>query len=375
MGFLAYAKINPFAAAAAQGGGFSQSSPRSPKNPFSTTSPKHNPFMSFVDKKEEYWNIMSTNPSLANTTSLFGFNSETAQNTITNAVKCDAAATPALQDNKKETDSSTTITKKAQFGSEISSESAISAKPTETDRCSSGGNSPVSGNESDSASPEKPESTEADVALAESYIVANGEEGEECVFQVRAKLFRLGNRVIAATKSDSLTDVKFSTDSDVLKASEQDASKKVETNSTAEEKDKSSEGKVESTKEKADAEAVESNEPNPTDSTDEKPVDASATMTEWIEVGTGPLRILRPSQCADGTATSTKAVYPRIVMRREFQPGGQGTKLILNELVQGHTAVSKIGEKAVRLTVVSMLENKAQPISYLLKTKYTAVSV
>ena len=83
MGFLAYTKINPFAAA--QGTAFSQS-PRSPNaNPFSTTSPKSNPFMSFVEKKDEYWNMMSTNPSLAKTSSIFGFNSDTVQNTIINS--------------------------------------------------------------------------------------------------------------------------------------------------------------------------------------------------------------------------------------------------------------------------------------------------
>jgi hypothetical protein len=80
-GFSAYAKINPFAMAAASakpGFGFSISttpkeglkasfsmpaplavpSPKSPKaNPFSSPSPAHNPFMTIVESKDELWKV------------------------------------------------------------------------------------------------------------------------------------------------------------------------------------------------------------------------------------------------------------------------------------------------------------------------------
>lgn len=53
---------------------------------------------------------------------------------------------------------------------------------------------------------------------------------------------------------------------------------------------------------------------------------ASAVAKEWVEVGTGPVRLLTPSE-AEAPASDGAPVFPRIVMRREHQAGGPGNIL------------------------------------------------
>lgn len=347
MGFLAYAKINPFAAAA--GNAFAQLSPRSPKNPFQTTSPAHNPFMSFVDKKEEYWKMMSTNPSLANTSSMFGFTSDTVANTLINS--------------RSIIESVEADGKQSKFGNQ-----KLSGTPGETrdsiakEKLNSEGNSPISEEGSESCSPGKPPAIEPEP----SANVANGEEGEECVFQVRAKLFRLGTKETQALQKPALSasqqsDLEITAD-DKIAATENDDIK-IGKSSEEREKETKTGNCVSEPKTTIKDDSQNSN----------SDVKIAAPISEWVEVGTGPLRVLRPSSSTDNAASVLKVSYPRVVMRRECQPGGNGTKLILNELLHGHTAVSKMGDKAVRLTVISMFEEKAQPVTYLLKTKLTTV--
>ena len=85
-----------------------------------------------------------------------------------------------------------------------------------------------------------------------------------------------------------------------------------------------------------------------------------AGKTEWVEVGTGPLKVLR----SDSDSSS------RIVMRRENTPGGIGTKLLLNVLLKGgHVKAIKQADRAVLFTC---FENSA-PASYLFKTKLVQV--
>ena len=358
-GFLAYTKINPFAAAA-QGPGFSsQMSPKSPKNPFSTVSPKHNPFMSFVDKKEEYWDIMSTNPSLAKTSSIFGFNSDVVQNTMINSV--------STKQEKDQEDNKNTDAEKSVFGSRKPSDIESTVEKEKDNMKVSASSSPSSDAASGAGSPLKPGNSDFFPNQSnDSYVVMNGEEGEECVFQIRAKLFRLVSKCAGASAPEGTT----TTDKN---DKGKDNEKKCDSNSQQKEAptdvdSSNSEDKAESKQEKEEVSEGSAGETK-----------VKAPTTEWVEVGTGPIRVLRPSKEKNpsdpdsASTTSTKSLCPRVVMRRECQPGGQGTKLILNELLREHTAVSKVGDKAVRLTVVSMHDEKAVPVSYLLKTKYATV--
>ena len=112
--------------------------------------------------------------------------------------------------------------------------------------------------------------------------VCNGEQLEECVLQLRAKLFRLCKRPVPPPDSDrsfpSLTG-----NGDRTKGGEKEG----EDNS----KDK--------------------------------------VCVEWVEMGTGPVRVLRPSEGVEGEGEVKPLA--RLVMRRESQAGGVG-KLIRTSL-------------------------------------------
>ena len=64
-------------------------------------------------------------------------------------------------------------------------------------------------------------------------------------------------------------------------------------------------------------------------------VDSAAASSEWVGVGTGPVKVL--SSGGDGAAAY------RIVMRREEKKGGLGSKLILNARLQELNAVERLG--------------------------------
>lgn len=118
---------------------------------------------------------------------------------------------------------------------------------------------------------------------------------------------------------------------------------------------------------------------------------------EWVEVGTGPLRILS-QECADSHDESTKH---RIVMRRECQAGGAGlvfvhlvvrvpvhhecphiifigTKLLLNAAVSSrlHVQHARQGDKAVRFTCFETIveQRYCKPDKLILPTTATAAN-
>lgn len=305
-GFSAYANSNPFAAAAATvasngtvgiGGGFSQ---KSPKNPFSSVTPPPNPFMSFVDKQEEHWNLMAAkqSPSLtiaSGSSSVFGFGA--TKSVFGSTASTTMAATTESADGTSE-------------------------KPTADGGCDSKQATPVNSEDEGEDAGSDGQEDEDEAAFSGPVNTANGEESETCALQIRAKLYVLASKEIERMKP-------------IVK------------------------------------ETPKVGDGSP-DASGAKSVATGATMekrTEWVEIGTGPVRVLQPTatDSADGEAAASLA---RIVMRRESQPGGHGTKLILNEALREHTDVAKISEKALRLTVIAVgAEGKPHPVSYLFKTK------
>lgn len=84
---------------------------------------------------------------------------------------------------------------------------------------------------------------------------------------------------------------------------------------------------------------------------DEINTKSSKGPMEWIEVGTGPLRLLS----TDSDDSNEKSF--RLVMRREVCAGGSGTKLLLNILLQPKCVKhSKLGDKAVRISCMEYIE-------------------
>ena len=233
-GFLAYANVNPFKAALAASSTFPSSKSPGTKshNPFSSTSPNVNPFMSFVEKKEEFWNNMSKS-------------SEVKQ----------------VKDVKRDNDDVENGDDDAEEDEDSGNDGLKEAKPSVTYNIHSEGP------------------------------VVTGEEEEDCVLELRVKLFRLDSK-------------------------------------------------------------------------------------EWTDLGTGPLRVLRPKKADD----SVEGVGGRVVMRRESQPGGHGTKLLVNVSLKDHVEVARHGDKAVRLSYISVAgtagdaDTKAAATTFSFKTKLVQVS-
>lgn len=224
-GFLAYANVNPFKAALASplNNPISSKSPR--MNPFSSTSPVVNPFMSFVEKKEDLWMSMSKETTKPETNK-------------------ESSAKADEEDDEVDEE-----------GDDNATDVVLKPHPT--------------------------------YSIATTEPIVTGEEGEECVTEMRVKLFRL--------------------------------------------EDKERKG--------------------------------------WVDIGTGPVRVLRPKEVVEGASCG------RVVMRRESQPGGHGTKLLVNVALKKHVDVEKHGDRAVRLTYISTsVEEEGGPkgvvvLTYLFKTK------
>jgi len=128
--------------------------------------------------------------------------------------------------------------------------------------------------------------------------VSNGEEGEECIFEIRAKLYKLVSKKSAKANSVKSTEKTGIPHSSELKASVDD--------------DKNGNGNA-----------------NSSNKNDE----------DWQEVGIGPLRILQKSEKDDATRL-------RLVQRRE-----SSQVLILNARLRPELQVLRKGEKYVALNV------------------------
>jgi hypothetical protein len=151
-----------------------------------------------------------------------------------------------------------------------------------------------------------------------------GEEGEECLVQVRAKLYRLTQAQAKAPASGAA-------------ASSPDGG----AGSTA-----------------AEAPAPVPAAPAPA---------ATAGMGEWLEVGVGPVRILRAAKSPGEAAESLSKA--RVVMRREEKKGGAGTKVLLNLLLKPFSKATKQSDKLLQLTSLapSAAGSDLESCAYLFK--------
>ena len=204
--------------------------------------------------------------------------------------------------------------------------------------------------------------------------IANGEENDECLCQVRAKLYKLApydeksaNASENAPKGDipSVPSTKGRMElSKVKSAEEKDASKEEENKTSGEE-----------------GGAKETNDH-----------EREKLKLVWKEAGVGPVRVLRrkpmftlsigtgDANDGDKENENKQTATARVVQRRETTPGGQGTKLILNApLIPGRSYVERPDEKRVKL-VTALLPEEAEvsvcvdrfSASYLFRTKTSA---
>lgn len=302
-GFAAYAKVNAFAAAAAMGPPSAmRASPKSPKpNPFSSPSPTPNPFMSYVSKGNNYWSKMATSAS-GTTKSESGSNPEngfaalaatstafnsSAKPSFTGAFNSSSKTdNGCLSDNgvacnkplfASSSNSASSPTKSSLHQKLQSSDSINDKKPQEeidkklaTQSDSEDNEEELDGDEEDHflppsapASPSSSPTTMGSGFSSSSNSTDNGEKGEKCLLQCRAKLFRLSRRCVEEGSN-------------------------------------------------AGSFAVSSRE-----NSEDKPA-----VLEWVEIGTGPVRVLAPTAEPDEKDSSSQR--SRVVMRRESQAGGVG---------------------------------------------------
>lgn len=120
--------------------------------------------------------------------------------------------------------------------------------------------------------------------------VVTGEEDETCTLQLRAKLYRLMSR----------------------SEREKDARAKEASKRDSEKGDGISDAEV-------GLEATSSSSSTASKSGDNTSGGNAEQKVEWVEVGVGPLRVLRANQSSGHSAHNT-----RLVMRRESDKGGKG---------------------------------------------------
>ncbi|KAL7519263.1 hypothetical protein ACHAWX_004052 [Stephanocyclus meneghinianus] len=159
--------------------------------------------------------------------------------------------------------------------------------------------------------------------------VTNGEEDEDCVCEVRAKLFRMAP--VAPEQETEATETNESVVPSVPSTAGRMELKKADDKQKEGTNDGSSGGKNE-------------------------------VVMDWHEAGIGPVRILKRKENSHAVAESDDSAQEkdrftalaRVVQRRETAPGSQGTKLILNvRLFPDLCRVHRKSEKCIQLDAPS----------------------
>lgn len=293
-GFSAYAKSNPFQAAIASGGGIKNSfalfgktnptmppplqlpSPKSPKvNPFSSPSPAHNPFMTIAENKEDLWKTMARDKlSVDEANKSFFGESKTVKSVF------QLHASTSTETNKLVTSNS------------------IGSNNNDNDNVD---NDEEEGGADDANDDSNALDTQNFVKYTlPEVVVINGEEQDQCLLQVRAKLFRLHTAQPIVPSSTTTSSAEHNEDT------------------TATNEDKEKVIKVVPKIPTSSVFSLELPKPAEADNTTSK-------SAEWVEVGIGPVKLLQSQQeSSDSTGNGKKKQVGRLVMRREEKKGGIG---------------------------------------------------
>ena len=192
--------------------------------------------------------------------------------------------------------------------------------------------------------------------------VTNGEEGEELRIEMRSKSFQLvmledGNDNGDVLSKDSIPPTVTTMSvppSSSMAPSTTPAKAMDEKTSKEDSKADTNDGQIASSDEKDsianDKEA----------STTHESQSQSQQQQRWSELGIGPLRVLRHRH-------SRKA---RVVQRRENAAGGQGTKLLLNAVLNANSKLTRPSDKHVQLVTVGTRQGAAS--SFLFKLRNPA---
>lgn len=265
-------------------------SPKSPKaNPFSSPSPAHNPFMTIVDNNDDLWKSMANDKLTAD---------EAAKSSVfgdSKGKKSPVYKSAFFGGNSNQSSFSSVTSSALAAGTSVFGSSSFGASTSATgaaddeveDDAEEGGDD----NDGD-GSPSNAHASMKIISLPENVKLVTGEEDDQCLLQLRSKLYRLNANISSAVLASTTT----------VSATEK-------ANGDA---DHSHAGVSASSVLGAVADSAKSAGTN-------KKTDQPGRV-EWAEVGIGPLKIL--SRKSD---TSAGGSVGRLVMRREEKQGGIGT--------------------------------------------------
>lgn len=275
----------------------------SPKgqNPFSNPSPKHNPFVTIVESKDNLWSAASrsssgTRPGSEESGSTLGLSSFPFPSSTGSSI--------AVNDRNSTSSASLDATESKNVFGAPKNDKKDSKEGDEDD------SDPIDGEHAE-------EQVYGKVyPMPDNVSVVTGEENEECIIQVRAKLFRLSVPSDSIRAPDSAQEVRSNSSSGSALPSDDSAKveEKIEEVSPTVVKN-SSEGNISKEGEIS------------------LPETKSKSIGEWVEVGIGPVRILKQKDSVHfqkdsslGDSCSTHSSKKRLVMRREDKKGGRGKR-------------------------------------------------
>jgi hypothetical protein len=321
VGFAAYANTNPFLTAASTNskmGGFgfgfgsppamltvsvsatksislpelNVSSPKSPKpNPFSSPSPAHNPFMTIVESKDELWQTMAQDKLTHAEAEKMAKKPKLSHSNAPGIHYSSSYFGEAFVEREQEIEQETEENKKNLVVEGVSTGAADDSLTTPAKDSISiavgddNGATADNGDEEGEDAQDEEQKLEGEVSpgrlyatysLPENVVVVTGEEDDECTYHTRAKLYRLGIK-----SSTGVSESDHSLADDKQQSSETTADGKVVTKS-------------------------------------------DAAVSEWIEVGVGPVKVLRQNNIDEVTGRRST----RLVIRREDKKGGIGELVV-----------------------------------------------
>jgi len=405
-GFSSYAKSNPFASAMANntnkspfGGGGSGAaaaastsfgsasassrnafsmpppltlpSPKSPKaNPFSSPSPAHNPFMTYVENNDDLWKTMANDKLTAEEVAKSSVFSEgrSRKSPIPRSSFFGGGSGLSSFSSVTATALATGSTPTSIFKSSSSSGPANATTSAADDEDEDGGDENAFDGD---GYPSANHASMKIISLPENLKLVTGEEDDECMLQMRAKMFRLNAHIEAINNvSKNGGNNSSSGASNCSSNSTDNNHNEAETTVTASTGSDTVTAAVDQAVLAANSVLDAVVKEKSQSSTKAKP--ASATKAaEWVEVGIGPLKILNRRNGGNVPGSG------RLVMRREDKQGGIGTKLLMNARLDKLLTVSKPSDKMIKLICVNHAEVPLPGASstgatigtYLIKTK------
>ena len=262
-------------------------------------------------------------------TSFFGGNGNTSFSSVTaNASAQGASVFGSSSSSNNSSNSHTTTATSATtinsiFGNTTStSTTAAAAQQGGADEEEEGGEGGDDGLDQQDNSPPANHASMKIISLPENVKLVTGEEDDECLLQMRAKIFRLHTH-LPNIETPIVMNANTTSKDNNVECSE------ISNNDTSSNTASTTTGTTGSLSMEASsvlkAVAQEKNQKSHPIKTSTAAAGGSGKAGEWVEIGIGPLKILSRKANNSSNNTSTGAATGRLVMRREDKQGGLGT--------------------------------------------------